>query len=251
MYIGFTESSYAFAVVHELVWRLREVVGVPVFPSLRLEGREGGYDVSLVTEGRSVFLQFKAGERLVRRSAREWALFGSPFYRFWIYPPRRSLQHDLLLRLEDEFPLTFYVAPVFSDFDEFDRVFAEGRVVLTSIAIQPREIGELPDDDYHCVSYTALGEPWFFLSDPHTGPVATARPLAERLAEGLEEATDTQRVAFTDQYFRDLKRVLVGLIREQGLAAPLALELGDDREACAAILRAFFGCELLLVGSRA
>lgn len=56
----FSEFTYGFALVNELVSNKPRTVNVPVFPSLIMEGQTGGgYDVYLDRPGRPMFLQFK------------------------------------------------------------------------------------------------------------------------------------------------------------------------------------------------
>src|SRR6186713_1069927 len=97
-----SEFSYGFAITSELVRAPGGVTAAPVFPSLVVEGRSGGWDVRLDRPGVPLFLQFKLCDCMTRRTCREarTAGFSVPCYRMHLRSARVSRQHEMLLDLE-------------------------------------------------------------------------------------------------------------------------------------------------------
>ena len=96
----FSESSFAFAFVQQLCNRWRQhIIGFPEFPSQISEGRPGGgYDARLESENGFIYLmQFKRCEYMKWKTARESACITPPYFRFQVYGPKRSHQHQLLI----------------------------------------------------------------------------------------------------------------------------------------------------------
>ena len=168
-----SEFSYGYAVTNELASRPSTLRAAPYFPSLRLEGAiGGGFDVALQFHAQPIFLQFKLSESLQRRSANEYSLFGSSYYRFKIWSSRQSNQHRLLLELEAKHPCVFYVAPRFHEIEELNRFYLSSNILKQSVFIRPSEIGKILDDEEHCVAFHRdASKGMFFCSDPK--PIAT------------------------------------------------------------------------------
>lgn len=79
----FSEFSFGYAFTDNLVNRvLTGIKGVPIFPSLKQEGRAGvGYDVKIPTRSAPVFLQFKLPQ-IVKRHRSIWKHdLVAPYYR--------------------------------------------------------------------------------------------------------------------------------------------------------------------------
>jgi hypothetical protein len=151
----FSEFSYGYSVVDELVnWYGSTLVSAPEFPTTVAEARKG-YDVSLQMPSFALFLQFKASDCMVRTTADETRRgdFSPPFYRMHLRRVNRSKQHELLLQLENQEHFVFYVAPAFHRASELNRAYFSRRVAVDSIWIRPSDIGPLPDNNYHHVSF--------------------------------------------------------------------------------------------------
>ena len=68
-----------------------------------------------------MFFQFKLSECLKRKSAKEAASLGVPYFRMSIRSPKYSPQHKLLVELEGKHPgSVYYAAPRFHTPDELD-----------------------------------------------------------------------------------------------------------------------------------
>ena len=118
--------------------------------------------------GVPLFLQFKLCDWMTRRSCREAreAGFDVPCYRMHLRSARFSRQHEMLLDLEARNQEVFYTAPKFHQPDELSHAFLQHSVCARSVWIRPNDIGPLPDDDDHHVSFEPGGrcarfsKPW-------------------------------------------------------------------------------------------
>lgn len=165
-----SEFSYGYALTECLVaaagYKIR---AAPVFPSLIDEGKAGGgYDVHIPFAGFPLFLQFKLSHKMVRATAEEVKLgvLTKPFYRFHLRPTRHSQQHPMLLDLENAGELVFYAAPIFHQCSELNAAYLARRVVEQSIFVRPSQIGHLPDDKDHHISFKRAGPAFLCSSNP-------------------------------------------------------------------------------------
>ncbi len=163
-----SEFSYGYAVTESFIWDTTlPVVGAPIFPSLIMEGRAGGYDVAIPFEGVVLFLQFKLSHYMVRNSAFEsrGGYLSMPFYRMHLRPRRHSRQHDMLLELEASGHPVLYAAPKFHRSHELNRAYLRRTIVQQSLLISPSIIGSLSDDGEHHLSFRN-GSPVYLCSKP-------------------------------------------------------------------------------------
>lgn len=183
-----SEFSYGFALTNEIMaWAPLKIA--PEFPSLIEEGKPGGgYDVELDLAGVPLYLQFKRGFRMTRRSAKEVRQYKKrlaiPFHRFHITDSGTSDQHTMLLELDDGKNDVFYAAPRFDRIVEINAAWAAKEVATRSIFVRPRDIGEL-DDELHHVAYDAN---WTFIcSEPKAIEALSATQVVERLLGRLKD----------------------------------------------------------------
>ena len=141
--------------------------------------------------GVPLFLQFKLCDQMTRRTCREARQrnFSVPCYRMHLRPARSSRQHEMLLDLETAGQDVYYCAPQFHKPTELNSAFLQRAVRDRSVWIRPSDIGVLPDDRDHHMSFE-FGGPWTLFSDP--------KPI------------DGKRV------FEDVERHLADRLREQG-----------------------------------
>ena len=165
----FSEFSYGFALTNELIEAAgMAITAAPIFPSLTAEGRAGGgWDLRLDRPSVPLYLQFKLCDKMKRRNCREArdAGFGVPCYRMHLRSARVSRQHEMLLDLEKKGQEVYYCAPMFHRVDELNNAFLSRSVRNQSIWIRPSEIGSLPDNEEHHVSFEPHS-PWTFFSEP-------------------------------------------------------------------------------------
>jgi hypothetical protein len=166
----FSEFTFGFAFTQEvtsLCWDA--LAGAPEMPSLFDEGHGKGFDVSLGLWGWTLFAQFKRGWQLTRATALQWPTYNSAYYRFEIYPPARSTQHEDLLALATAAPLHWvaYVAPVFHTSARLNTLFMNRQVLDNVRMISPQQIGQL-DDQLHHVTYRTRMDAPVVHSEPRT-----------------------------------------------------------------------------------
>lgn len=167
MRLDFTEFSYGYAFTENLIrWSSAGPTAAPVFPNLVQEAQLG-YDVKVDLPGLPLFFQFKLPELMVRHTAREVAQLGLaglsvPFFRMALMRRDLSDQHAHLIRLESRFSSSvFYASPGIDGAAGFNQAYRQAEVHIRSVLFSPNDIGPLPDDDAHSVSYsTASGVAW-------------------------------------------------------------------------------------------
>ena len=154
-----SEFSYGFALTHQLV-KMISATASPIFPNLFQEGQAGGgYDVSVQSPTRVIYLQFKLSHLMKTKRAVEYGFvarakqndqsiveLSTPFRRFEIMEAKKSNQHELLMDLETKNPgRVFYAAPDFHSFEEIDEYFLQEAIAENSVFFRPSDIGPLPD----------------------------------------------------------------------------------------------------------
>ena len=143
--------------------------------------------------GVPLFLQFKLCDQMTRRNCRE-ARQGNlnvPCYRMHLRPARSSRQHEMLLDLDRAGQEVYYCAPQFHRPADLNNAFLRHAVRAQSVWIKPSDIGVLPDDHDHHVSFE-LGGPWTLFSDPK--PIDGKREFEDvekHLADRLREQVQT------------------------------------------------------------
>jgi hypothetical protein len=210
-----SEFSYGFALTDELIHSYGvPLTGAPVFPSLYDEGQTGGgWDLRLDRPGIPLFVQFKLSECLTRRNCNEVrrGLLPVPCYRLHLRPTRFSRQHELLLELEGQGHEVYYTAPAFYKPEELNDSYLNHQVRARSIWIKPSQIGPLPDNRNHHVSFQHPDGEWYFCSEPKVlhgkksykdfieditekvrtqGNLALTRPELEKLARNIMEVAE-------------------------------------------------------------
>lgn len=156
----FSESSYAFSLVSELVrtGELGSIVAAPIAPSTHEEGKEG-YDIKLFRKGKPLFLQFKIPDYIVQKRSSSTSPYDSPFYRVKMWNRQVSDQHNVLKKLSDANPGTvFYVAPTFHELGKFNLFYMSSSMAKNSAFFSLNNLPFIKDDDDHHIYYTEPGE---------------------------------------------------------------------------------------------
>ena len=183
----FSEFSYGFALTNELIEATgMAITAAPIFPSLTAEGRVGGgWDLRLDRPSVPLYLQFKLCHKMKRRNCKEArdAGFGVPCYRMYLRSARFSRQHEMLLDLEKKGQEVYYCAPMFHRIEELNNTFLSRSVRSQSIWIRPSEIGSLPDEMEHYVSFEPHSS-WTFFSKPKR---IEAKREFQDVADGLHK----------------------------------------------------------------
>lgn len=271
-----SEFAYGYAITSELAGPFgQNLTAAPYFPSLREEGNPrgdqlGGYDVLLSRPGAPLFLQFKLSDyvRANPRSPeiRSGQLVGN-FYRMHLRPSRSSHQHQMLLDLDQRGHQTYYIAPVFHTEVELNRAYINGTTLQWSRYFAPCEIGPLPDDKAHHVSFQRPGAAYaarvVFCSEPLRLDIdSDTRAFIGRLRREYARITSNLSANLAAETLRQVMGATVrhllddlyDIIREDGVLSPRqidslrqTLDRRHPLDAVAYLARRFFECETYLV----
>ena len=206
-----SEFSYGFAITNELVQAPGAVTAAPVFPSLLAEGQQGGgWDVKLDRPGVPLFLQFKLCDQMTRRTCREarQAGFNVPCYRMHLRSARSSRQHEMLLDLEATGQEVYYSAPIFHQPEELNDAFLQRSVRARSIWIRPSDIGQLPDDGDHHVSFEP-GSPWTLFSKPR--PIEARREFEDVATQLTNRLRERERTDLSEERLEGLADAIASI----------------------------------------
>tara|TARA_R110002126_G_scaffold54466_2_gene147441 strand:- start:3182 stop:3997 length:816 start_codon:yes stop_codon:yes gene_type:complete len=258
MHPDISEFSYGYALTESLI-REHSVRAAPIFPSLQDEGKPGGgYDVQIPFSGFPLFLQFKLSHKMIRDSAFEaqMNLITTPFYRMHLRPTKHSRQHPMLLELEESGAAVFYAAPHFDTPAELNDAYINSTVVQRSVFFRPSEIGALPDDDAHHITFKN-GAPAFRCSvdplkirDDGTDQSSFKKVLYEgfmryqRLSPSLESVVD-----WNERLINIIERHRAHF-RWYGKDTANKLRSAPPVNALAYMSRTFFGCNILVVAPK-
>jgi hypothetical protein len=249
---GISEFSYGYAITEALV---RDngipIIAAPVFPSLIEEGRTGGgYDLKLNRHGIPLFIQFKLSEYMKGRSNTPEirnGLFSSGFYRMHLRPLRRSDQHNLLLDLESNGNDVFYVAPLFHELHELNEYYLSGQILQKSAFFYPSDIGSLPDDDEHHVSFQATGDAYFCSQPRQIAPANNFKQVASRIYNKLRNQTSNLELSLSillDQLLNIIHNYNTDLFEQESL---LSIRFLDNRlRQVDFIARTYLDCNLFI-----
>lgn len=255
-----SEFSYGYALTETLISSVpRAIRAAPIFPSLIDEGKPGGgYDVKIPFAGFPLFLQFKLSHKMVRDSALEaqLGLMTTPFYRMHLRPTKHSQQHPMLLALEASGAAVYYAAPHFDTPAELNDAYINGQVAQRSVFFSPSEIGALPDDRDHHVTFKN-GHPVYLCSeDPRMvrEDGTNREKFFDDLAEGYRRY---ERILPKDESVRSWNERLIAIVEKHrwhfrwyGDNTANALRNRSPVNALAYLACTFFGCNVLVVAPR-
>jgi len=202
-----SEFSYGFVLTHELV-NAFGYLPTDVPQAAKRKKKTGEADG--VQRGYPLLLQFKASEYMKRRNAGESKLVGLPYFRFAIHRKTLSNQHQLLIELEKKGNLVFYATPKIHEAVNLNSAFFDHQVVALSLFVSPREIGELPDNESHCVVFSNRVEEVYFC------------PLQQKLNRAIQgekfadairrQLVDVEPAALDDGFYHRLASDMASLV---------------------------------------
>ncbi|MEI7682535.1 MAG: hypothetical protein WCK07_24285 [Betaproteobacteria bacterium] len=255
-----SEFSYGYALTETLINAVPfPIRAAPMFPSLIDEGKPGGgYDVEIPFAGFPLFLQFKLSHKMVRDSAREsqLGLMTTPFYRMHLRPTKHSQQHPMLLELEASRAAVFYAAPHFDTPAELDDAYINSQVVQRSVFFRPSEIGALPDDRDHHVTFKDGYPAYLCSNDPRM--VREEGDNREKFIVDLAEGYwRYERILPIDESVRSWNERLIAIVEKHrghfrwyGDSTANALRNRYPVNTLVYLARTFFGCNVLVVAPR-
>ncbi|GFE67034.1 hypothetical protein [Litoreibacter roseus] len=191
----FSEFTFGFSLVSELA-HLLGCRAVPVFPSLIMEGSDGGgYDVEMSLGAVPLYLQFKLSEHLKTNRAKEAQnhpdVIQAPYKRFAITSSDVSKQHEMLVALNQTHAHVFYSAPNFYTYAALNRFWTRGSVSDNTLYVRPNEIGPIEDGLRHTICFNGLSFAdgnCFLFSKPKPVPALAFDRVRVGLSRALEEA---------------------------------------------------------------
>ncbi|MEW4402082.1 hypothetical protein AB1J06_25745 [Agrobacterium tumefaciens] len=204
-----SEYSYGYGVTRE-TQGLLESVGLrptPFLPNL-LHEADLGFDVGFKDQGKVVVLQFKLGHELKRfhrsQPAQPIPLLSRPFWRFDVDTTAHQFQR--LEEFEASGADTYYVAPKFSSWWEFDRAFQNDEILERSLLQKPSEItaaiattGGSPG--HHRVVYDRSRQ--HVCSEPAALKARNSQEFAREISESIEKAGVTLEQSLEMLFERD------------------------------------------------
>lgn len=269
MKLGYTEFSFGYAFTENLI-RLsaQSPTGAPQFPNL-IQEAQLGYDVRIDMPACPLFFQFKLPELMVRDTALEISRHGLPlscnFFRMPLMRRDISDQHQVLIQLEAaNAGLVHYASPMLDDIQAFNSAYNLAAVHRNTAFFSPQDIGPLPDDKRHMVSYNAGASSAWFCSEPQKIELRQFEHLVEKAAAKFEqpEFNRLEQVAFRARgALRELGGDVIDIdenaLRQRfrarldadARAAPTEREQAVAEELLAAreIARIGFGLEMIVV----
>jgi hypothetical protein len=204
-----SEYSYGYGVTRE-TQELLESVGLrsaPFLPNL-LHEADLGFDVGFQDRGKVVVLQFKLGHELQRfhrsKPSQPIPLLARPFWRFNV--DTTAHQFRRLEEFEAAGADTYYVAPKFSSWWEFDHAFQNGEILERSLLQKPSEItaaitGSSGSPGHHRVVYDRSRQ--HVCSDPAVLPHRNVATFAREIADSIEEGGQTLEQSLKFLFERD------------------------------------------------
>jgi hypothetical protein len=162
----FNEFQYGYSVTSELERAFGPyLLSPPEIPSLIEEGRGSGYDVKFDMMGCPVFLQFKLAHYLTRRNAKQWSHYNSPYFRFKIYPPKISDQHNALVTLSLAETYVFYCSPRFYTRYDYVDYHMANTICKNSKMTSCHKLPFIGYHNEHCICYDQNGKNTTFFSE--------------------------------------------------------------------------------------
>ncbi len=246
-----TEFSYGYCVTEEFANGMGAgLKAAPYFP-LYIEGKAGGgLDVRI---GSALFLQFKLCHELTRATAREcqMGLLSTPFFRYSLHRRDQSDQHKMLIELEQQ-PgnQVYYIAHGFADVGELNRHYTSGRVIAKSALFSPSDIGPLPDNEPHRISFRPGENRGWFLSEPKQLRHHPRELVVNRAMEGLRSVKG-QGVRDWLTKLTEQMSAIIGENRgrywnQNDATTPAQLRSRDPLDRAAYLARTYFGAELFI-----
>ena len=256
-----SEFSFGYALTEEMAsGRFGTLNGAPIFPSLYSEGKTGGgYDLKLPFTGIPIFLQFKLSHYLKTRKAKEWNLYGQPYYRMHLRPLKYSDQHNLLLDLEKSGKLVFYVAPIFYTSNELNQYYSTNTVSSNSIFFKPSNIGPLPDHNEHYVAFSSSSSFGYLCSEE---PKKIKATLKTDFISGILKLPNEDFKSIDSEFFRSLSNSIqkylieklnlredIVLIKEKFLEKNIS-DLISEATILTYLTRTYFNAEVIIISKK-
>lgn len=163
----FSEFQFTYGLTREIENQM-PMAGVPFLPTQHVEN-DFPIDVGIPRAGGEfapLFLQYKRANALTQANAREWDDFDEEYYRFKVYSPEKSDQHNKLVDLSEFFETVYYVSPAFYKQSEYRSLARNGQIHEESVIIDCSSCPKITDDESHSIAYTDSPARARFYSEP-------------------------------------------------------------------------------------
>lgn len=179
----FSEFQFTYGLTRELEGPTlgMGLIDLPRIPTQHQEAEIPADMISMIQDGTTriapLFIQYKRSEKMIRSNAGQWKKLKENhgmnltdgYFRFRPYLGDTN-QHNKLVALGQRQPLTYYVAPMFIDHDEYRRYAANAELYEHAAFIQCGNLQYIDDDD-HYVAYTPHDTQGVMFSEPTTFPI--------------------------------------------------------------------------------
>ncbi|BAZ97477.1 hypothetical protein [Dehalococcoides mccartyi] len=253
----FSEFSYGYTVTEELATGVLGFQKVrPLFPTQYQEAQPGGgYDVNLPYSGAPMYLQFKRADGMIRTNAKEYHLFNDTYYRMHLMPPRYSPQHELLIHLKASGNDVYYITPEFYTDEELASYYDNRTVFFNSRTFSPSEIGHLSYDEDHYVVYNNSPIAWICSEEPRRLEKSIrGRDFSEQIIVTTRQKSRRVDESFFDKLIDtsinilEKKTMIVDTLKQTSVRRKEIDTLSEKAIFANFLSRAYFGCELFIVG---
>jgi hypothetical protein len=195
----FSEFQFGYGLTRELddgQWPLT-LTGVPFFPT-QPEEDYLGFDMGVSAGIYTLFVQFKRARKLTRSNAREWDMYGGEYFRFPVEvsdDPREPDQHGTLVELGHRFPHTYYVAPEFITWRDWERYARNERINRNAVFLRCGSAPAPFDGNRHYICYRPQDSVGLFFSEaPTQGEVLVAHGFGDVFDAMQEDGSEFRSI---------------------------------------------------------
>lgn len=217
----FSEFQFGYGLTRELDngrWPLTPT-GVPFFPTQPQED-DLGFDMGVSAGIWTLFIQFKRAKKLTRSNAREWESFRGEYFRFPVEvsdDPGEPDQHGTLVELGQRFPHTYYVAPEFIGWRDYERYARQERINQHAAFLKCGTAPSPSDGKRHYICYRPQDSVGLFFSEPPAhGEVGVEHRFVDLFDTMREDESEYASVQGMRRDFAEARSVVV---EERGAAA--------------------------------
>ena len=161
-------------------------------------------------------------------------VYNYPCYRMHLRSARSSRQHEMLLDLEETGQEVYYSAPMFHQPEELNDAFLQRSVRARSVWIRPTDIGLLPDDGDHHVSFEPEG-PRLLFSEPRK--LKAKREFEEVATQLTNRLHERGRIDLSEEGVEELADAITSIAEKHSKISQRQREISREAARLAAPLQ--------------
>lgn len=211
----FSEFQFGYGLTRELDngrWPLTPT-GVPFFPTQPQED-DLGFDMGVSAGVWTLFIQFKRANKLTRSNAKQWDSYRGEYFRFPVEvsdDSREPDQHGTLVKLGRQFPHTYYVAPEFIVWRDYERYARREQINRNAAFLRCGSAPAPYDGERHHICYRPQDSVGLFFSEePAQGEVVTAHGFEDVFDMMREDGSEYASVQGMRGDFAEARNLVVG-----------------------------------------